>query len=97
MLDPRLRRDMNFNDYLEILGLKGGSSHGTDSQSYSWGDKRDLVPMYDGRKMTARTCLHQLQTYFTLSSNMLEEDAIHLVSLHFEGDALKWYQHGVIS
>lgn len=27
MLDPGLRRDINFNGYLELLGLKGSSAH----------------------------------------------------------------------
>jgi len=30
MLDLGLKRDMNFNSYLDVLGLKGGSSHGID-------------------------------------------------------------------
>lgn len=47
--------------------------------------------------MTARAWLHQLQMYFTLSPNMIEEDAIPFASLHFEGDVLEWWQHGVIS
>lgn len=42
MLDLGLRRDMNFNNYLEILGLKGANSHDMQSQSNLWGDKRDL-------------------------------------------------------
>jgi len=42
MLDPRLKRDVNFNDYLKILGLKGSSSHGPHTPSNSWEDKRDL-------------------------------------------------------
>lgn len=62
MLDLGLRRDMNFNGYLEILGLKGSISHSTHFQSNSWGDKKDLqqkinkmqVPFYDGQKMTTR-------------------------------------------
>lgn len=53
--------------------------------------------MYDGQKLTARAWLYQLQTYFTLSPNLVEEDAIHFASLHFEGDALEWWRHGVIS
>lgn len=52
--------------------------------------------MYDGKKMTTSAWLYQLKTYFTLSPNMLEEDAIHFASLHFEWDALEWWQHGVI-
>jgi len=45
--------------------------------------------MYDGKRMTARAWLHQLQTYFTLSPNMVEEDAIHLHHYIFESDALE--------
>lgn len=52
--------------------------------------------MYDD-KMTARAWLHLLQKYFTLNPSMVEEDAIHFASLHLEGDALEWWQHGVIS
>lgn len=104
-LDPRLRRDVNFKGYLEILGLKGSSSHGPRNSSTSWDDKKDLhhkinkmqVQMFDGKKMTARAWLHQLQTYFTQSPNMVEEDAIHFASLHFEGDTLERWQHVVIS
>lgn len=29
--------------------------------------------------------------------NLVEEDAIQFASLHLEGDALKWWQYGVIS
>lgn len=53
--------------------------------------------MYDGKKMTTRAWLHGLQTYFILILNMVEEDAIHFASLHFEGDALEWWQHEVIN
>lgn len=96
---------MNFNGYLEFIGLKGGPNHHAQSQSHSWGSKRDLqqklnkmrVPMYDGRKVTARAWLHQLQTYSTMGPNMVEEDAIHFVSLYFEGDALEWWRHGLTS
>jgi len=42
MLDPGLKRDVNFNGYLEILGLKGSGTHGPHTPSSSWGDKRDL-------------------------------------------------------
>lgn len=104
-LDPELRRDMNFNRYLEILGIKGGHTHHMQSSSHSWGNKRDLhqklnkmqVPMYDGQKVMGRAWLQQFQTYFSLSPNMVEEDAIHFASLHFEGDALEWWRHKVIS
>jgi len=55
------------------------------------------VHMYEKKWMTARAWLHQLQTYFTLSLKMVEEDAIHFASLHFKGDDLEWWQHGVIN
>lgn len=42
MLDLGLRRDMNLNGYLEILGLKGRNSHYTHGHTNSWGDKRDM-------------------------------------------------------
>jgi len=42
MLDLRLKRDVNFNDYLIIIGLKGSSLYGPHTPSSSWGDKRDL-------------------------------------------------------
>lgn len=98
MLDPWLRRDVNFNGYLAILGLKGRSLHGPHNSSSLWDDKKDFehkiskmqVQMFDGKKMMARAWLHQLQTYFTLRPNMMEEDAIYFSSLHFEGDALEW-------
>lgn len=68
ILDPWLKRDINFNVYLEILELKGSSSQGPYTPSSSWGDKRDLkqkinkmqVPMYDTKRMMARYRLHQL-------------------------------------
>lgn len=53
--------------------------------------------MFDGKKMMVKEWLHQLQTYFTLNLSMVEEDAIKFASLHLEGDALEWWQHGVIS
>jgi len=52
--------------------------------------------MYDGKKMTTRAWLHQLQTYFTLNPNMEEEEVIYFVTLHFKGDALEWWQHRMI-
>lgn len=35
MFDPRLRRNVNFKSYLEILGLRGSSSHGPHTPSTS--------------------------------------------------------------
>jgi len=52
--------------------------------------------MYDGNQMNTKAWLHQLQNYFILSPNMVEEDVIYFTSLHFESDALKWWYHGVI-
>lgn len=37
MLDLILRRDVNFNGYLEILGLKGSNSHDLHTPNSSWG------------------------------------------------------------
>lgn len=42
MLDPRLKRDINFNGYLDILGLKGSSMHDLHTLSNLWEDKRDM-------------------------------------------------------
>jgi len=42
MLDSGLKRDVKFNGYLKMLGLKGSSSHGTHTPGSSCGDKRDL-------------------------------------------------------
>lgn len=98
-MDPELRKEVNFNGYLEILGVKGGNPH---SQWNPKGENKDLqnkinkmqIHPSDGKKMTARAWLHQLQTYFTLSANLIEEDAIYFASLHLEGDALEWWRHG---
>lgn len=42
MLDPDLRRDINFNGYLEFLGLKGNSTHGPRHSRSQWEEKEDL-------------------------------------------------------
>lgn len=42
MLELDLRRDINFNGYLEILGLKGGNAHGQRHSRGQWEDKRNL-------------------------------------------------------
>lgn len=55
------------------------------------------VPLFDGNKVMARAWLHQLQTYITLSPNLVEEDVMHFASLHLEVDALEWWCHGVIN
>jgi len=55
------------------------------------------VPTFDGKKMTARAWVHQLQTYFVLNPSMMEEEAINFASLHLEGDALEWWCHGMVS
>lgn len=47
--------------------------------------------------MTARAWVHQLQTYFVLNPSMVKEEAINFTSLHFEGDVLKWWHHGMAS
>lgn len=36
MLDLGLKRDVNFNGYLEILRFKGSSTHGPHTPSISW-------------------------------------------------------------
>lgn len=94
-LEAGLRRDVNFSSYVELLGLKGVGSHGQRHASSPWEEQRDMqqklnkmqIPMFDGVKMTTRAWLHQLQTYFTLNPNMLEDDAMHFASLHLEEDA----------
>lgn len=40
-LDARSRRDVNFNSYLELLGLKGSISHGQRHANSPW-DEKDL-------------------------------------------------------
>lgn len=94
-LDIGLRRDVNFNCYLELLGLKGSSSHGQCHASSPWDERRDLqhkvnkmqIPMFHGARMIARAWLHQLQAYFTLNPSMV--DTMHFAALHLEGDMLE--------
>lgn len=82
MLDPGLRKDVNFNNYLELLGLRGSSSHGQRHASSLW-EEKDLqhkiskmqVPMYEIKRMMTKAWLHQLQTYFTLRPSMVEEES----------------------
>lgn len=47
--------------------------------------------------MIARAWVHQLQTYLVLNPSMTEEEAINFASLHFDGDALEWWHHGMSS
>jgi len=42
MVDLVLKKHVNFNGYLDILGLKGSSTHSPHTPSSSWGDKRYL-------------------------------------------------------
>lgn len=53
------------------------------------------IPSFDGKKMTARAWVHQLQTYLILNPNVIEEEAINFASLHFDGDVLEWWHHGM--
>lgn len=63
-----MRRDMEFNGYLELLGLRGGKNHSTHTISNAHLYIKDLehkinnlqVPMYEGKKMIVRAWLHQL-------------------------------------
>jgi len=83
----------------KLLGLRGVvctihtllAAHKDIRDTYIKKINKMHVHMYDEKWMITRAWLYQLQTYFTLSPNMVEEDAIHFASLHFEGDALKWW------
>lgn len=48
------------------------------------------ILMFNGVKMIVKEWLHQLQTYFTLNPNLLEEDVVNFTSFHFKGDVLEW-------
>lgn len=101
MLHRDVRRDISFSSYLELLGVKEGM-HG---QRHSGGLRsgKELqhkigklqIPSFDGKKMTIRVWVHQLQTYLVLNPSMTEEEAINFASLHFDGDALEWWRHGM--
>lgn len=41
-LNPRLRRERNFNCYLQILGLKRNNPHGQRNSGNSWDERRNL-------------------------------------------------------
>lgn len=78
---------------------------GTHGQRHSGGSRsgKELqhkisklqVPSFDGKKMTTRAWVHQLQKYLVLNPSMTEEEAINFSSLHFDGDALEWWRHGM--
>lgn len=69
MMHRDMRHDINFNSYLELVGLKGGV-HGQRPSIGSRDERRDLqykiskvqVPTFDGKKMVVRAWVYQLQS-----------------------------------
>lgn len=77
--------------------------HGQYHSTGSWNGKKELqhkinkmqIPYFNGKKMTIRAWVHQLQTYLILNLSMIEEEAINFTSLYFDKDALEWWHHGM--
>ena len=55
------------------------------------------IPSFDGSsKSTARAWVQKLDIYFQLNQ-MIEVDAIKLATLHLDGEAHKWWYHGLVT
>jgi hypothetical protein len=58
---------------------------------------RLIIPPFDGStKSTVRAWVHKLDTYLQLNP-MTEVEAINYVILHLEGEAHKWWYHGLVT
>jgi hypothetical protein len=55
------------------------------------------IPSFDGSsKCTARVWVQKLDTYYKLNQ-MTETEAISFATLHLEGEAHKWWRHGLVT
>jgi hypothetical protein len=58
---------------------------------------RLIIPPFDGSaKSTTRECVHKLDTYLQLNP-ITEVEAIKYATLHLEGEAHKWWYHGMVT
>jgi hypothetical protein len=59
-------------------------------------DDKLTIPSFDGSsKCTARAWVQNLDTYYKLNQ-MTETKAINFTTLHLEGEAQKWWHHGLV-
>lgn len=94
-LDENAQAAMSFNQFY--------SARRSDERQHR--GNRDLqhkinklsLPTFDGSgKMTARSWIQKLDTYFSLSP-MTEEEAIKFAILHLEDLAHEWWHHGIVT
>lgn len=89
------KKEVNFQSYLEILGLIADRS---ESPMKLWEDEEMVkIPLFNGgKKVMATTWLQKLETFFTLSP-MMEEEAMQFTTLHLDGTTYEWWHHGLIT
>ena len=59
-------------------------------------EKVTIPSFYGSSQIFASAWLQKLSVYFQLNP-MVEEDALKMVILHIEGEAIDWWFHGLIT